>query len=209
MSAGSAVSRRPPAFQLYASDLLASTAFQDASLAERGLLLTMLLRAWVDDRLPDDSARLAKRLNLSYDDVHLNFGALIEAHFVSEEAPCPGPALVCPDLIRQMSRHAESVRKMSEGGRNGGRKTQEKHRQRDDSEETADSSHPSRVPSSLPSSQASSHPSRVAKAQAKGSELKRTELSRKEKNGKQGEADEEWLAAFEGRKASSGFEAKL
>ena len=55
---------RPPAFQLYASDTLASRAFSLMSAGERGVYLSMVMACWVNDKVPVDVPSLARVIGL-------------------------------------------------------------------------------------------------------------------------------------------------
>ena len=51
--------RRPPAFQVYAADELASVSYYALSLAERGVLDAMRRVIWCDDAIPADPEGIA------------------------------------------------------------------------------------------------------------------------------------------------------
>lgn len=119
----------PPAFQLYASDMLASQFFKRASLVERGLLLTMLAEVWVNGTVPADARQLALTLGISAQAVESAMGALVRAHF--REAPQgegEEPQLYSPDLEGQKQHLSERRRKLRAAGQKGGRATQARER---------------------------------------------------------------------------------
>ena len=57
--------RPAPAFQEYASDLLAKREFRMMTLAERGLLMTMRLECWVNKSVPSSKSELALMFGVS------------------------------------------------------------------------------------------------------------------------------------------------
>jgi hypothetical protein len=61
--------RQPPAFQCYASDWLAKEEFRLMSLAERGLLFTMLCQVWVSQSLPAGGHDLARLLGVEVNEL--------------------------------------------------------------------------------------------------------------------------------------------
>jgi hypothetical protein len=56
--------RSAPAYQEYATALLAQLPFRTMTLQDRGLLYTMRMECWVNIRLPQNHADLAKVLGL-------------------------------------------------------------------------------------------------------------------------------------------------
>ena len=94
--------RAPPAFQVYASDDLASSRYFLLPLAQRGLLDAMRRACWVDieGSVPRDPAQLALVVRCSEADVREALTPQVLAWF----AVGPDPTrLVDPDLQRQMA----------------------------------------------------------------------------------------------------------
>ena len=143
--------KRPsPYFQCFASDWIADEEYMLATLAERGLLSSIMNYCWVNGSIPGDPYTMANLLRVAQDEINLD-DALIEKYV----KPCPdnNSRLHCPELDRQKAAFAERREKLAHGGRKGGLTTQAKNRD-----------------SSPPLSQASS----VAKAP----EMNRDELNR-------------------------------
>lgn len=61
--------REPPAFQEYASDMIARREYRAMSLAERGLLYSLRLECWTNRTAPSDPAILAKVLGYSVEEI--------------------------------------------------------------------------------------------------------------------------------------------
>jgi hypothetical protein len=70
--------RDAPAFQEYAASMMAKIDYRTMTLAERGLLYTMRLECWVNDRLPADPDRLAKVLGCPAEDVKKALPAVLK-----------------------------------------------------------------------------------------------------------------------------------
>jgi uncharacterized protein YdaU (DUF1376 family) len=54
--------RKPPAFQLYAGDLLSDSLVQQMTLEEFGAHMKLLCHAWLEEGIPADPDRLARLL---------------------------------------------------------------------------------------------------------------------------------------------------
>lgn len=113
----------PPAFQEYASDMLANRDFRSMSLPERGLLFTMRLECWVSVSVPADPVLLAKMLGFPPEDVRAALTPAVQAFFADNEGD-----LFSPDLEAYRAGQLDRKARQSEGGRAGGRKTQSKKR---------------------------------------------------------------------------------
>lgn len=112
-----------PAFQEYASDMLANRDFRSMSLAERGLLNTMRLECWVGRCVPANPDLLAKVLGFQTEEVRRALTPAVLAFFNQVEGD-----LISPDLeAYREEQHARKVR-IIEGGRAGGKKSQSKKR---------------------------------------------------------------------------------
>ena len=64
-----AQNRKPPAYQEYASELLANKHFRLMSLPERGLLFTLKLECWANMTVPSKKEALARYLGLTSNEV--------------------------------------------------------------------------------------------------------------------------------------------
>ena len=117
-------SKRPaPAYQEYASDILANAQYRMMSLSERGLLDTMRKECWVNGRIPANPNDLAMYLKFDKSEVELCLSKRVLSFFKRLEED-----LVCPELDQYREMLAERHRKTSEGGRKGGQKTQHRHK---------------------------------------------------------------------------------
>jgi len=110
---GMAQNRPPPAFQEYAANLMARTDYRVLSLAQRGLLMTLRLECWVNVRLPNDPATLARVVGFGDEEIKAALPAIMP-FFVSE-----GGQLICPEL-EDYRQHLQAIsNKKSEGGKRG------------------------------------------------------------------------------------------
>ena len=109
--------RRPPAYQVYAADDLASSKWYGLSAGERGLLETMQRACWIDDTVPNDLRLLARVLRLGEGDVLPFLTPAVLAFFVTDEAD--PSRLRSAELHRQMANIKEIRAKQSKGGRDG------------------------------------------------------------------------------------------
>lgn len=109
-----AQNREPPAYQEYASTIMAKRAFKLMTLAERGLLYTIRLECWVNQRIPNNTIELAKYLGFSESEMQEAMTPNIKA-FLQET----GIDYVCPDLEEYRKHLAEIRQKKAEGGKRG------------------------------------------------------------------------------------------
>jgi hypothetical protein len=112
-----------PAYQEYASDLIAKKHYRLMSLQERGLFFTIRLECWVNRSVPSDPLELAKYLGFHEDDITKNLTSNL-LHFLKVE----DRVLICPELNLYRERVISTREKKSEGGKKGGLQTQEIHR---------------------------------------------------------------------------------
>jgi len=164
--------RPAPAFQEYASDLLAKREFRMMTLAERGLLMTMRLECWVNKSVPSSKSELALMLGLSEQEINCQLTSKVLDFFNQV-----GTNLICTELEDYRQNQEATKVALSEGGRNGGKATQEKNRK----------------------AKASLHGSLEAKVKPPSrDELNRDEVSRKELTNEGSlEEHKEWLEGFE------------
>lgn len=112
--------REAPAYQEYAANMMAKIDFRAMSLAERGLLYTMRLECWVNDRLPADPDRLAKVLGYSAGEVKKALPA-VKPFFVIVDG-----FLTSPELDNYKIHIEDGRKRRVEGGRAGGLKSAKK-----------------------------------------------------------------------------------
>ena len=118
--------RPPPYFQCYASDWIAAEDYALMSLAERGLLLSMLNAAWVNSSVPSNPKNLARVLQATEGEVAMTLTDRVLRQFrTSSDDP---ERLICPELERQRLELEERRRTLSEAGRKGGMSTQARAR---------------------------------------------------------------------------------
>jgi hypothetical protein len=115
--------RPAPAYQEYASDILANRSYRAMTLAERGLWDTIRKECWVNGSVPSSKTELAKYLGLPPDKINELFTPNLMKWFKQL-----GSDLVCPELDAYRLVLEGRSQSMSIGGGNGGRKTQENRR---------------------------------------------------------------------------------
>lgn len=103
--------RDAPAYQEYAASMMAKLDYRTMTLSERGLLYTMRLECWVNDRLPADPSRLAKVLGCDVKEVAEALPALF-AFFVEQDG-----FYSSPELDSYKLHLADGKKKMSDGGK--------------------------------------------------------------------------------------------
>ena len=105
--------REPPAFQEYASAMMARMDYRTLSLAERGLLYSMRLECWVNSVLPSDTAKLAKVLGYTKEEIDVTLPA-VRPFFAFD-----GHSIACPELL-DYRLHLDAIReKQRVGGKKG------------------------------------------------------------------------------------------
>jgi len=114
--------REPPAYQEYASSMLAKFEFRRMSLTQRGLLYTMKLECWVNGFLPPDEQELARVLGISPSEVTSALPALKPFFTLT------GGVITCPELDNYKQHLAERREKQSAGGKKGARTTNKKNK---------------------------------------------------------------------------------
>jgi hypothetical protein len=117
-------SNRPaPAYQEYASDILANRAYRAMTLAERGLWDTIRKECWVNGSVPSSKPELARYLGLPHDIVN----ELLTPNLMKWFRVLNND-LICPELNAYRLEIEGRRQRMSDGGRSGGRKTQSNRR---------------------------------------------------------------------------------
>lgn len=118
------INKRPaPAYQEYASDILANAQYRMMTLSERGLLYTMRKECWVNGHIPANPDDLASYLKNDVLEIKQCLSKKVLSFFRVE-----GEELICPELEQYRQILEERNRKMSEGGKKGGKNTQNRHK---------------------------------------------------------------------------------
>jgi uncharacterized protein YdaU (DUF1376 family) len=117
--------RNPPAFQCYASDILASEEFRVTSLEERGLAWTMLMQCWVGGSVPRNPPDLARVLGLDLRDVERALTLRVLGFFEEQDN-----RLIRRELVEQKTEMIARRTEQSLGGRRGATRRWDKERQR-------------------------------------------------------------------------------
>lgn len=125
--------REPPAYQEYAAAMIAMREFRLMSLAERGLLYTIRLECWVNERIPSNVAALAKCLGFSESETKEALTTNVKA--LLQDA---GVDYICPDLEKYRKHLAEIRQKKAEGGKRGALITNSKKQGNRDSASSRD-----------------------------------------------------------------------
>lgn len=118
------IKKRPaPAYQEYASDILANAQYRMMTLSERGLLYTMRKECWVNGSIPANPNDLASYLKFEVQEIQTCLSKKVLSFFKAQEE-----SLICPELEQYRQMLEDRNRKMSEGGKKGGKTTQNRHR---------------------------------------------------------------------------------
>lgn len=112
-------SRNPPAYQEYASDVLANLSWRMMTFAERGLLDTLRKECWVNKTIPSDPEKLSRLLCKDLNDIKIAMTPMVLESFQEY-----GGWLICPELEAYRAHLEKRHLKLSEGGSRGGKKTQ-------------------------------------------------------------------------------------
>lgn len=115
--------RSAPAYQEYASDILANRAYRAMTLAERGLWDTIRKECWVNGSVPSSKPELARYLGLSLDKVNELLTPNLMKWFKVLNTD-----LICPELDEYRLLIEHRRQRLSAGGRNGGIKSQANRR---------------------------------------------------------------------------------
>lgn len=109
--------RRPPAYQEYAAEMLASADFRMLNLNARGLLYTLRLECWTNGALPAAPPKLARMLGLGARDVENALRELGSFFDIRDEQ------LTCSELEDYRSYLVGVRERQSAGGRKGAAQT--------------------------------------------------------------------------------------
>ena len=121
-----AENRKPPAYQEYASTMLASISFRSMDLAQRGLLYTMRLECWANESLPSNIDTLSNVLGQNVKPEHLK---AVQPFFKIDES-----TIISPELNDYRQHLEERREKQRRGGRKGANKTNSKAKSSDKTE---------------------------------------------------------------------------
>ena len=119
MATNKNTNRAAPAYQEYASDILANRTYRSMTLAERGLWDTIRKECWVNGSVPSSKIELAKYLGLPHEKIAEVLTPNLMKWFKEL-----GSDLICPELDSYRLVLEDRRQRLSDGGRNGGRKTQ-------------------------------------------------------------------------------------
>lgn len=112
--------REAPAYQEYAASVMAQIAYRTMTLQERGLSYSMRLECWVNGKLPERPALLAKVLGFPEQEIIDTLPAVMPFFSVSEGF------IVCPELEDYRKHLLEQKEKKRNGGRLGAAITNKK-----------------------------------------------------------------------------------
>jgi len=105
--------RNAPAYQEYAAAILAQLPFRKMTLQDRGLFFTLRLECWVNVRLPQNHADLAKVLGLPVAEIAESLAAVMPFFEIVDGY------LISPELENYRAHLAERKSKQSKGGKIG------------------------------------------------------------------------------------------
>ena len=115
--------RQAPAYQEYASDILADMRYRKMSLCERGIWDTLRKECWVNKALPADIDELSKLLRISTQELQSALTENVRSFFLISN-----DHIVCPELDKYREQLEIQRQKKSTGGKLGGETTQQKRR---------------------------------------------------------------------------------
>lgn len=110
-----------PAFQVYAFDLMAKRDYRLMTLAERGLLFSMLCECWANIDLPASPDELATLLGKP--DAEQALTNRVKKFFIESDG-----LLRSPDIEAYRCEVLDARKRRSEGGKIGGKKSAEKRK---------------------------------------------------------------------------------
>lgn len=118
--------RPAPAYQEYASDILANRSYRAMTFAERGLWDTIRKECWVNGSVPSSLPELAKYLGIDLNEITRLMSPNVLIWFKVNNAD-----MTCPEIDAYRSTIERRRQSMVDGGRNGGKKAQENRRRID------------------------------------------------------------------------------
>lgn len=114
--------KEPPAFQCYASNIIADKNFRLMSILERGLWMTMYLECWPNKSIPANPEDLAKYLGFSEIDVQAGLTERVLSFFGKKNND-----LICPEHEEYRTKLHKRSEQKSEGGKLGSKRKQERN----------------------------------------------------------------------------------
>lgn len=121
--------RKAPAFQCYASNLIADSNYRLMSVAERAIWISIYLECWCNEKLPSDRHKLAKWLGFSFEDVEKGLSENV-LHFFHDD----GQSIRCPELDEYRKELDQRRLKQARGGIKGAQIKKSKNTGRPSSE---------------------------------------------------------------------------
>jgi len=113
--------KQPPAYQMYASDILATKEWRMMNLEERGLFISLHLDTWVNDEVPFDTENLSLFLKIPLEIVTRSRSNHLNQFFIQN-----GDYFQCPEHEEYKAMLEERRQKQSKGGKKGQRIKQAK-----------------------------------------------------------------------------------
>jgi len=114
--------REAPAFQEYASSMMAMVGYRTMTLAERGLLYSLRLECWVNRRLPADPAKLARVIGYNVGEVQSALPAVMPFFDIADGE------IFSPELDDYRAHLEDRHDRQSQGGKRGAAKTNDKRK---------------------------------------------------------------------------------
>ena len=108
-----------PAFQCYASNIIADKRYRLMSPSERFVWVSVYLECWPNRAVPADSVELAKYLGFPVEDVKAGLTKRVLSFFSEVKGE-----LICPELEEYRATLEVRNLKKSEGGKEGARRKQ-------------------------------------------------------------------------------------
>lgn len=115
------MARKPPAFQCYASNLIADKYYRLMQPIERAIWVSIYLECWVNEKLPAKPSDLSKWLGISLKDVEEGLTENVMNFFKIENG-----LIFCPELEDYRTELSIKRVKQSSGGKEGAKRKKEK-----------------------------------------------------------------------------------
>ena len=107
-------SKQAPAFQTYASDIMATKEYRLMNLQQRGLFVSLYFDLWVNQEAPSNKPDLAKYLGFSESEIHESLSDGLYQFFEIRN-----DMWVCPEHEAYMKQLNDRRAKQSAGGKKG------------------------------------------------------------------------------------------
>jgi len=108
--------KQPPAYQMYASDIIATKEYRMMNLTQRGLFLSLHLDIWVNGEAPSNNHDLAIYLGFPPEEIEKARSIYLDQFFTQH-----GNYLRCPEHDAYKAMLDERREKQSKGGKKGQR----------------------------------------------------------------------------------------